>query len=61
MKHLLSALRAVFLFPSAVADWHRRGREEWCARVAEGYCSSCGEEQAAPGHDTCDDCHALGI
>lgn len=61
MKHLLSALRAVFLFPSAVADWHRHGRAEWSARVAQGYCSACGEERAEPGYKTCAGCYAIGV
>ncbi len=60
MKHLLSALRSAFLFPSVVADWSAKRNEEWEARVAEGYCSSCCKEKAEPGYKTCDGCYAIG-
>ena len=60
MKHLLSALRAIFLLPATYVDWSAKRDKEWNARVAEGYCSSCCQEKAKPGYEACDGCYAIG-
>ena len=51
----IKTVRSIFLFPSIVVDWNRRGREEWRTRVAQGYCSACGREKFVPNYKTCDD------